>query len=285
MAQKRMFDRNITTNDDFLELSAQAQCIYFYIGIVADDDGLTKNYKSYMKLIGATEEDLQSLIDKSFIYKFDTDVIAIRHWQINNTLRGDRHKPTIFQKEFSQLCIAENKEYILKDTNGIPDDNQMDTQNSIDKNSKEKISLDKNSLVKINKAKNSLEEKKEDVSFLSGNDVLIKDVIDYLNKKINSSYNWDRNDIKKLINNWIDIGYKKLDFIIVIDKKYDEWKDTKMVVYLTPYTLFGEKFENYYNQPAKKKTLKDIPMEAIDQMIEAERQKGLNNENEPFSLY
>lgn len=72
MVQKRMFDRNITTNDDFLELSVQAQCIYFYIGIVVEDDGLTKNYKSYMKLIGATDKDLQSLIDKSFIYKFDS---------------------------------------------------------------------------------------------------------------------------------------------------------------------------------------------------------------------
>ncbi|MDO4394594.1 MAG: conserved phage C-terminal domain-containing protein [Mycoplasmatota bacterium] len=284
MAQKRMFDRNITTNDDFLELSAQAQCIYFYIGIVADDDGLTKNYKSYMKLIGATDKDLQSLIDKSFIYKFDSDVIAIRHWKINNTIRNDRYRPTMFQNEFSKLVIADNNEYILLETNGIPDDNQVDTQNSIDKNSKDKISIDENSLEKKSKEKNNIVEKREDIIILSGNDIVVKDVIDYLNNKINSSYNWENKKIKELVNNWIEKGYKKLDFQIVIDKKFDEWKDTKMVVHLNPYTLFGDKFENYYNQPVKKKTLNDISMKELEEMIEA-RQNGEENENDPFSFY
>lgn len=284
MAQKRMFDRNITTNDDFLELSAQAQCIYFYIGIVADDDGLTKNYKSYMKLIGATDKDLQSLIDKSFIYKFDSDVIAIRHWKINNTIRNDRYRPTMFQNEFSKLAIADNNEYILLETNGIPDGNQTDTQNSIDKNSKDKISIDENSIEKKSKEKNNIVEKREDITILSGNDIVVKDVIDYLNNKINSSYNWENKKIKELVNNWMEKGYKKLDFQIVIDKKFDEWKDTKMVVHLNPYTLFGDKFENYYNQPVKKKTLNDISMKELEEMIEA-RQNGEENENDPFSFY
>lgn len=85
-----------------------------------------------MKLIGATDEDLQPLIDNSFIYKFDSDVIAIKHWKINNTVRNDRYRPTIFQNEFSRLDIADNNEYIL-----------LDTKNSIDKLSKEKNSLEK----------------------------------------------------------------------------------------------------------------------------------------------
>ena len=269
MAQKRMFDKVVTTSDDFLELSAEAQCLYFHMGMLADDDGLAKNYRSYMKLIGATDEDLQSLIDKSFIYKFDSDVIAIKHWKINNTVRSDRYRPTIFQNEFSRLDIAENNEYIILDTNGIPDGNQMDTKNSLEKKREEK---------------NSTEEEREDVIILSANDVVVKDVIDYLNRKINSSYNWENNDIKKLINRWIEKGYKILDFQIVIDKKYDEWKDTKMVVHLNPYTLFGDKFENYYNQPVKKKTLKDISFKELDQMIEA-RQNGEEDEINPFNFY
>lgn len=243
MAQKRMFDKVVTTSDDFLGLSAEAQCLYFHMGMLADDDGLSKNYRSYMKLVGATNEDLQSLIDKSFIYKFDSDVIAIKHWKINNTVRNDRYRPTIFQNEFSRLDIADNNEYILLDTNGIPDGNQMDTKNSIDKNSKDKISREKN----------NIEEKREDITILSGNDIVVKDVIDYLNMKINSSYNWENEKIKSLVNNCIEKGYKTLDFQIVIDKKFDEWKDAKMVVHLNPYTLFGDKFENYYNQPVKRK--------------------------------
>ena len=284
MAQKRMFDKVVTTSDDFLELSAEAQCLYFHMGMLADDDGLSKNYRSYMKLVGATNEDLQSLIDKSFIYKFDSDVIAIKHWKINNTVRNDRYRPTIFQNEFSRLDIADNNEYIMLDTNGIPDGNQMDTKNSIDKNSKDKISKEKNSLEKKREEKNNIVEKRGDVTILSGNDVVVKDVIDYLNKKINSSYNWENEKIKSLVNNWIEKGYKILDFQIVIDKKFDEWKDTKMVVHLNPYTLFGDKFENYYNQPVKKKTLNDISMKELEEMIEA-RQNGEENENDPFSFY
>ena len=279
-----MFDKVVTTSDDFLELSAEAQCLYFHMGMLADDDGLSKNYRSYMKLVGATNEDLQSLIDKSFIYKFDSDVIAIKHWKINNTVRNDRYRPTIFQNEFSRLDIADNNEYIMLDTNGIPDGNQMDTKNSKDKNSKDKISKEKNSLEKKREEKNNIVEKREDVTILSGNDVVVKDVIDYLNKKINSSYNWENEKIKSLVNNWIEKGYKILDFQIVIDKKFDEWKDTKMVVHLNPYTLFGDKFENYYNQPVKKKTLNDISMKELEEMIEA-RQNGEENENDPFSFY
>lgn len=284
MAQKRMFDKVVTTSDDFLELSAEAQCLYFHMGMLADDDGLSKNYRSYMKLVGATNEDLQSLIDKSFIYKFDSDVIAIKHWKINNTVRNDRYRPTIFQNEFSRLDIADNNEYIMLDTNGIPNGNQMDTKNSIDKNSKDKISKEKNSLEKKREEKNNIVEKREDITILSANDVIVKDVIDYLNRKINSSYNWENNDIKKLINRWIEKGYKILDFQIVIDKKYDEWKDSKMVVHLNPYTLFGDKFENYYNQPVKKKTLNDISFKELDQMIEA-RKNGEEDEINPFSFY
>lgn len=73
-------------------------------------------------------------------------MIAIKHWKINNTVRNDRYRPTIFQNEFSRLDIADNNEYIMLDTNGIPDGSQMDTKNSIDKNSKDKISKEKNSL-------------------------------------------------------------------------------------------------------------------------------------------
>ena len=283
MAQKRMFDKVVTLSDDFLELSIEAQLLYFHMGMTADDDGLSKNYRTYMKLIGADASDLKSLVDSSFIYKFDSDVIAIRHWRINNTIRNDRYRPTIFQEEFSQLDIAKNNEYILLDTSGIPDGNQMDTQDSIDKNSKDKLSIDKSSLEKKNKEKNNLVEEREDVSLLSVNDVIVKDIIDYLNKKIDTSYNWENEETKKLIYNLIEKGYKKIDFQVVIDKKYDEWHDTKMVVHLTPQTLFGKNFENYLNQPVRKKTLKDIPMELIDEMLEKEQKESVIDDN-PFSF-
>ena len=149
MAQKRMFDRNITNDDDFLELHLSAQCLYFHINMNADDDGLIKSYRSIMRSIGATDNDLQVLIKNAFIYKFSSNVLAIKHWKINNTIRCDRYRPTIYTEEIKQLILSDNNEYLLVDTNGIPVGNQMDTQYSIEEyrreqDSEEEIREDEN---------------------------------------------------------------------------------------------------------------------------------------------
>lgn len=290
MAQKRMFDRNIVTDDDFLELSVQAQCLYFHIGLVADDDGLTKNYKSYMKLIGATDDDVNSLIEKGFIYQFESGVIVVRHWMIHNTIRRDRYRETIFQKEFKQLSIAENNEYILLNNDGIPDGNQMETENSIvkysigDDSSAQVTSVQVNQ-EKINQENNSKGEVREmSFSIMNEDDIFVKDVMDYLNKKLNTSYNWENNETKKLIINLKNKGFKKLDFQIVIDKKYDEWHNNKMVSQLRPLTLFGDKFEMYLNQPVKEKTLADLTMDELNQLMESEESNISEDENDTFTI-
>lgn len=77
---------------------------------------------------------------------------------------------------------------------------------------------------------------------------LYKNIIDYLNKKIGSSYKYSTKTTQVKINARLNEGYSLDDFIAVIDKKYDEWKDTEMEQYLCPDTLFGTKFEKYLNQ-------------------------------------
>ena len=55
-----------------------------------------------------------------------------------------------------------------------------------------------------------------------------------------------------LIEKHIKEGYKKEDFISVIDKKYKEWKDTEREKYVRPETLFGDKFDVYLKEQTKK---------------------------------
>lgn len=43
-------------------------------------------------------------------------------------------------------------------------------------------------------------------------------------------------------------GFSFDDFKKVIDKKIKAWKGTSFEQYLTPFTLFGDKFEVYLNQ-------------------------------------
>jgi uncharacterized phage protein (TIGR02220 family) len=241
MAQKRMFDRNITNDDDFQELPLSAQCLYFHINMNADDDGLIKSYRSIMRSIGATDKDLLVLIKKSFIYKFDSNVLAIKHWKINNTIRSDRYRPTIYTEEFKQLTFGENNEYLLVDTNGIPTGNQMDTQNSIVENSIEKISKEE---------KRKDENSEEYLLCLDAQDCIpYEEIINYLNLRTNHNYKSNVNKTRTLIHARWNEGFRLEDFKIVIDKKSVEWLKTEYEKFLRPETLFGPKFEGYLNQP------------------------------------
>ena len=133
MAQKRMFDKSITNDDNFLDMPVSSQVLYFHLSMNADDDGFINNWKSIMRMTGTKEDDLKVLIAKQFIIPFDSGVIVIRHWRINNYLRSDRYKETQFKTELRQLSLGENEEYLLENKVGIP---LVDTdKNRIDKNS------------------------------------------------------------------------------------------------------------------------------------------------------
>lgn len=139
MAQKRMFDKTITNNDNFLEMPDSTQNLYFHLSMEADDDGFVDNWKSIMRMTGKKEDDLKLLIAKRFIIPFETGVIVIKHWRINNYLRKDRYHQTKYLKEKSLLTIEENEEYELKKDFGIPIGNRE--ENSIVKNSIVKNSI------------------------------------------------------------------------------------------------------------------------------------------------
>ena len=136
MAQKRMFDKTITNSDTFLELPDSSQVLYFHLSMNADDDGFINNWKSILRMTGTKEDDLKILISKQFVIPFESGVIVIKHWRINNYLRNDRHKETTFREEFAQLSINDNEEYVVNTDSGIQ--TVYLDKNSIDKNSIEK---------------------------------------------------------------------------------------------------------------------------------------------------
>jgi hypothetical protein len=91
MAHKRMFSRDITGSDAFREMPSSSQSLYFHLGMEADDDGFLDNYKSIMRSVGASEDDLKILLSKRFLILFPSKVVVIKHWRINNTIRNDRY--------------------------------------------------------------------------------------------------------------------------------------------------------------------------------------------------
>ena len=149
MAERRMFSKAIVLSDAFLDMPMSARCLYFTLGMQADDDGFVGNPKSIMRQCGATQDDLVVLIQKRYILSFDSGVIVIKHWRINNYLKSDRYKPTTYLEEKSALTTDEKGSYteciqnVSKvDTNCIQTVSKVDTQVSIGKDSIGKVSID-----------------------------------------------------------------------------------------------------------------------------------------------
>lgn len=116
MAEKRMFSNKVIETDSFLEMPDSTQNLYFHLSMNADDDGFVAKPKSIMRMTGKKEDDMRLLITKSFIIPFDSGVIVIKHWRINNYLRSDRYHETIYKEEKQKLTLNEKGEYEL----GIP---------------------------------------------------------------------------------------------------------------------------------------------------------------------
>lgn len=116
MAERRMFAKTIVLSDAFLDMPLSARCLYFTLGMFADDDGFVNSPKGIMRQCGASEDDMKVLISKKFVLTFESGVIVIKHWRINNYLRNDRYQETKYLEEKSELITDDNGAY----TFGIP---------------------------------------------------------------------------------------------------------------------------------------------------------------------
>lgn len=143
MGDRRMFAKTIVLSDAFLDMPSSARCLYFTLGMFADDDGFVNSPKGIMRQCGATDGDMQILLDKKFVLLFESGVIVIKHWRIHNYIQKDRYKPTKYKEEMALLTTDENGGYKM-DTNCIQPVSKMDTQVKL---SKVKLSQDKNTIV------------------------------------------------------------------------------------------------------------------------------------------
>lgn len=138
MAARRMYSIEITESDIFLELSLSAQALYFHLAQNCDDEGFCNAARKIIRYVGASNEDLAELENSGFIIGFPSGVIAIRHWNVHNTIQNDRKKPTS-RPEINELVLVD-KVYEFRngynmDTEWIQNGYNTDTQISIDKNS------------------------------------------------------------------------------------------------------------------------------------------------------
>lgn len=139
MANRRMIAKDVIRSDAFLDLPFSSQALYYQFSIDADDDGFVNNCNSIKRLIGASDDDIKTLIDNNFIIAFDSGMIVICHWKINNQIQKDRYKPTAYNEEKAKISLNTNKVYV----ECIQNVSNLDTQYSIDKDSIAKNNSDK----------------------------------------------------------------------------------------------------------------------------------------------
>ena len=124
MAERRMFAKTIVLSDAFLDMPMSARCLYFTLGMLADDDGFVNSPKSIMRQVGASIDDMNILLARKFILAFESGVIVIKHWRIHNYIQKDRYKGSKYIEEKSTLAVDENGAY----TECIQDVSIPDTQ-------------------------------------------------------------------------------------------------------------------------------------------------------------
>jgi hypothetical protein len=90
----------------------------------ADDDGFVNSPKGIMRQCGSSEDDLKILFAKKFLISFESGVIVIKHWRINNYLQKDRYKETVYTEERELLDLDEKGNYHKKKS----DEESMYTQ-------------------------------------------------------------------------------------------------------------------------------------------------------------
>ena len=79
------------------------------------------------------------------------------------------------------------------------------------------------------------------------------EVISYLNLKAKKNFKVDTASHQKFIKARLKEGYVLEDFKKVVDVMVAKWKGTEYEQYLQPQTLFGNKMDNYLNQPMPRK--------------------------------
>lgn len=99
MANRRMFSLDVVDTDAFIDMPVTAQALYFHLGMRADDDGFISSPKKITKMVNCSLDDMNILIEAGYLIPFDSGVVVVRDWKVNNYIQKDRYTPTRNQDE------------------------------------------------------------------------------------------------------------------------------------------------------------------------------------------
>ena len=254
MAERRMFAKTIIDSDAFLDMPLSTQALYFHLSMRADDDGFLNNANKIMRTIGANQNDMDLLLVKNFIIRFEDGICVIKHWRIHNYIQTDRYHETMYKDNKVLLSIDDNKAYTLKNTGKklegnkvieviepmytecIQDVSKMDTQVRL---GKERLELGKDRLDNKKKKKKKTSGLDEIINTYTSNLDLKETLQDFLKmRKAQKKVMTDR-ALKTLLN--------KLDTLATTDKeKIERLEESICNCWLTVYPK--KEYNNSYKK-------------------------------------
>lgn len=188
---------------------------------------------------------------------------------LKRTINDLKKRDLIITKTFNKMKIDKTNWYTINYNNEVfKDDKRLNfpwVQNELSRSSKRTDALVQNEPTNNqrihrdniyspdNSFDDSSEEKPKQVVMTDEHKI----VIDYLNQKAGTRYEYNSTKTITLLNTLFRKGYSVEDIKKVIDIKCNEWlPQKKMRKYLRPRTLFSNKFEDYLNQEVKPQVTK-----------------------------
>ncbi len=161
MANRRMLNKTVVESDPFFEMPADSQALYMHLVLNADDEGFVGNPETIRRMTGFSKDSLKLLIAKGFLISFQSGVVVVAHWEMQNKIQPSRKTKTIFTDEKGLLIVDEQGKYLIFNNSSEPcqqdaDKMSEECQRVADKTS-EQVSIGKDSIGKDSIDKSSID--------------------------------------------------------------------------------------------------------------------------------
>lgn len=118
MARRRMLNIDLILDDRFTQdLSLEAQNMYIYLNMLADDDGIVGHLKRQLRMLSKSADSVDELINHGYVLEYDPQTLIITDWLVNNHIRGDRYTPSLEDDCRNALFITYDWRYSLSGSN------------------------------------------------------------------------------------------------------------------------------------------------------------------------
>ena len=108
-----MLNKTVVESDPFFEMPADSQALYMHLVLNADDEGFVGNPETIRRMTGFSKDSLKLLIAKGFLISFQSGVVVVTHWEMQNKIQPSRKTKTIFTDEKGLLIVDEQGKYLI----------------------------------------------------------------------------------------------------------------------------------------------------------------------------